>query len=87
MPYIKKEDRAKFDSAIYTLIEDLKTSGFNEGEMNYIFSKISNAAFNASPRYSTANKVMGVLECVKSEFYRRKAANLEDKKILENGDI
>jgi hypothetical protein len=43
--------------------------------------------FKKNPRYSTANNLMGVLECVKAEFYRRQVANLEDRKIIENGDI
>jgi len=31
--------------------------------------------------------MIGVLECVKQEFYRRKVAPYEDIKIIENGDI
>jgi len=30
---------------------------------------------------------MGVLECVKQEFYRRRAVPYEEEKIEENGDI
>ena len=36
---------------------------------------------------ATINKIMGILECVKSEFCRRHAAPYEDLKIKENGDI
>jgi len=30
---------------------------------------------------------MGVLECIKQEFYRRAVAPYEDKKKEENGDV
>lgn len=87
MPYIKKEDRAKFETSLYSLIKDLEQNKFNEGELNYVISKIFNTAFNASMKYSTANKLMGVLECVKAEFYRRQVAPYENDKIEENGDV
>jgi hypothetical protein len=31
--------------------------------------------------------ITGVLENIKQEFYRRIGVSLEDKKIIENGDI
>lgn len=37
--------------------------------------------------YQTINDVMGVLEGVKAEFYRRVAAQYEDKKMALNGDV
>jgi hypothetical protein len=37
--------------------------------------------------YTNINAVIGVLECVKLELYRRLAASYEDKKVVENGDI
>ena len=33
------------------------------------------------------NRSMGVLECIKSEWYRRQVGPYEDKKIRENGDV
>jgi hypothetical protein len=38
-------------------------------------------------RYFHINKAVGVLECVKLEFYRRVAAPYEDEKIKESGDV
>ena len=35
----------------------------------------------------TTAEVLGVLECVKLELYRRVAAPYEDKKCQENGDV
>ena len=57
------------------------------GEVNYLVSSVIWRLFDQNPRYKIANDLIGVLECVKAEFYRRKVANLEDKKIEENGDI
>jgi hypothetical protein len=37
--------------------------------------------------YANINAVVGVLECMKLEFYRRAAAPYEDKKIQQNGDV
>lgn len=87
MPYIKAEERKKFDESLPRIIEDLKTNGFNEGEMNYVISKIVNAAFAETPRYGTINKIIGMLDCVKMEFFRRKAVPYEEQKIKENGDV
>jgi hypothetical protein len=87
MPYIKPEDRKKLDPSIDALVEKLAVNHFNEGEVNYAFSRVLKAAFLKESRYATINKIMGVLECVKSEFYRRHAAPYEDLKIKENGDI
>jgi hypothetical protein len=38
-------------------------------------------------RYYHINKAIGVLECIKLEFYRRVAAPYEDVKIKESGDV
>jgi hypothetical protein len=38
-------------------------------------------------RYFHLNKAIGVLECIKLEFYRRVAAPYEDLKIKEAGDV
>ena len=38
-------------------------------------------------KYEEYNSVVGVLESVKLEFYRRAVAAYEDNKIVENGDI
>ena len=37
--------------------------------------------------YHAYNEIIGVLECVKQEFYRRMVAPYEDKKCEENGDV
>ncbi len=39
------------------------------------------------PKYTTFNEVMGVLECVKQEFYRRVIVPHESRMIKENTDV
>jgi hypothetical protein len=90
VPYIVKADRKEFDPEIEKLLSRLTNKGFAKakaGDLNYTFSKIVWSVFDRNPSYATGNELMGMLECVKQEFYRRKLAPYEEKKIEENGDI
>jgi hypothetical protein len=91
MPYIKKEDRKKIDKEIKNLVEKLTNHGCDldpkVGNVNYVLSSIIWMLFDNKPSYTNGNNLIGVLECVKQEFYRRKLAKLEDQKITENGDL
>lgn len=80
MPYIKKDNRAKYD--LY--IRELKPK--TPGDLNYIITKIcSNQIKDLS--YSEINKIVGVLECAKMEFYRRISVPYEEEKRKENGEV
>jgi hypothetical protein len=80
MPYIKNQDRENFD------ISNLSPQ--KAGELNYIISEICSKYLKEKGLgYTNCNEVVGVLECVKQEFYRRVTAPYEDIKIEENGDI
>jgi len=85
MPYIEPENRPKLDQ----FIEQLTQLILNEGELNYVISKLCFALMMelGGKRYKNMNSVIGVLECAKMEFYRRIAAEYEDKKIIGNGDV
>ncbi len=85
MPYIKKTDRAYWNEYLDELLDSLGSA--TAGELNYIISKIIWTKFDDEKCYSQANMLMGVLESVKQEFYRRKVAPMEDSKIIENGDL
>lgn len=89
MPYIKKEQRTKFEPTIYTILQDLIKSdkSFEVGELNYIISSIIWKIFDNKRSYTNGNNLVGVLECVKNEFIRRRLNDYEDQKIKENGDI
>lgn len=84
MPYIKKEDRKKFEKA-----EILGLSADNAGELNYCITMICLGYLNKRGivRYQDYNDVLGVLDVISKELYRRQISKYEDKKIKENGDI
>jgi hypothetical protein len=87
MPYIKMEDRGKYESVLEELITILKGLPVEsvDGELNYIVTKVLKEIYPL--RYFNLNRAIGVLECIKQEFYRRVAAPYEDIKIEENGDV
>lgn len=87
MPYIKPEIRVKYEKVLDELIGILKSLPVDEvdGELNYVVTKILKQIYPV--RYFQINKAIGVLECVKLEFYRRVAAPYEDKKMKESGDV
>ena len=94
MPYIKPQLREKLDpqiAALRTQLIDNFGEDEIEGALNYTFSELVWSVPVASAdatkwRYKFINRVIGVLECVKQEFYRRLAGPYEDKAIAENGD-
>jgi hypothetical protein len=84
MPYIKMEDRFKFDE----LLDELGGRIDTEGELNYVFTILMHLYLkNKGERYATYNTLIGALECAKLELYRRRTSTYEDKKIGENGDV
>ncbi|MGD2200843.1 MAG: hypothetical protein PVJ38_04315 [Candidatus Bathyarchaeota archaeon] len=87
MPYIKMEDRPKYEESLNELIETLKEQSVDhiDGELNYIITRILKEVYPL--RYFNLNRAIGVLECCKLEFYRRVAAPYEDTKIELNGDV
>ncbi len=91
MPYINNEDREKYNKLIGEIVEVIKPGcGGNDlkaGELNYVISRIVWDIFKKFPSYTLGNSLMGVIECVKQEFYRRQLGIYEDVKIIENGDI
>lgn len=93
MPYIKKEDRKDYDDVIGELVDRLLGKGPKEsgmavpGDVNYVVSSIIWKLFDAKTSYTNGNNLIGALECVKQEFYRRKLTPYENEKIIENGDI
>ena len=87
MPYIKAEKRKKYTKIIDELTKILKTLPPEEidGELNYVVTKILKEIYPL--RYFNINKAVGVLECIKLEYYRRVAIPYEDSKIVKNGDV
>lgn len=89
MPYIKAEARAHYytNSGLGDLIRAVEADGVTPGDLNYIFTCLAIAYTGKKLDYQRINDVMGALEGAKLEFYRRRAAPYETKKIIENGDV
>jgi len=87
LPYIKPEKRTKYDKVLGELIGILKALPAEEvdGEVNYVVTKMLKEVYPL--RYFHLNRAIGVLECIKQEYYRRVAAPYEDTKIKESGDV
>ncbi len=87
MPYIKADKRTKYAPILKELTGILKALPSEEvdGEFNYIVTKMLREIYPL--RYFQINKAIGVLECIKLEYYRRVAAPYEDLKIRESGDV
>jgi len=87
MPYISQEERKEIDPLVDPLIEALKKAPADrlDARFNYVIYKMLVRLY--SERYFDYNRAMGVLTCVANEFYRRKVAPYEDKKIQTTGDI
>lgn len=83
MPYISQEDRKELDGHLE------KRSPVTWGEFNYTITRqILDFLHNKTDSsYAAYNSVIGMLECIKQELYRRMIAPYEDKKIKENGDV
>ena len=80
MPYITQHRRA--------LLAVRGARPTYPGDLNYTISRlIDHYLSHHGVAYMTLNEVIGVLECVKLELYRRVAAGYEDKKMAENGDV
>lgn len=86
MPYIEAGRRKQFDSIVDKLVQVMPV-GFDPGELNYCISRLLWSLWEKHSRYYTGNDLIGVLECVKQEFYRRKMVPYEEIKKCLNGDI
>ena len=80
MPYIPEDKRLELAQS--------PICPRNVGELNYMFTMSLQMYLDKhGESYQTHNDIMGVLSSVTKEWYRRKVAPYEDKKIKENGDV
>lgn len=87
MPYIKQEDRNKFESLVQEMY-DKNVHFTSGGELNFLISSLCDSYWQISDQnYQAISDIMAALEGAKLEFYRRKAAPYEDRKLKENGDV
>jgi hypothetical protein len=84
MPYVTKEERRWLNEALSGL---LGKHDLSPGQLNYLITTILVDQYMEQESYTKFNELMGVLECVKQELYRRRVAPYEDKKKELNGDV
>lgn len=85
MPYIKLAGRNRLNPLLCQLLQQMPSDA---GELNYLVSRICDTYIQVKGKnYANLNEVIGVLECVKQELYRRVVSPYEDIKIAENGDV
>lgn len=85
MPYIKDYEREAYKNTVEALANQLSIMPC--GHVNYVISKIVTEIFRKDQSYTCANMLIGVLDCVKLELYRKHIGLYEDKKATENGEI
>ena len=88
MPYIKQVERDKLDGYIQDLVQELEYEFKQwqvDGALNYIITKLLMELY--TPSYFNYNRAIGVLECVKQEYYRKVVAKYEELKEFENGAV
>ena len=88
MPYIESKRRRYIDLLREKLVPQVESAG----EMNYAITTLLLDWMRyyrepEAPRYDDYNEVIGILECVKQEMYRREIAKYETQKCQENGDV
>ena len=92
MPYIKQEKRDQLEHALHEAHNALVGMELDdpennmEGNLNYFITSLLNKVYT-TPSYREINDAIGLLECVKLEYYRRKAAPYENQKVFDNGDV
>lgn len=85
MPYIRTRERERLDGAVHALAVAIQDSEGTWGAANYAITTL--LARLPHDNYEQQMELVGTLECVKLEIYRRGIARYEDAKARENGDI
>jgi hypothetical protein len=81
VPYILPKTRERIANDPTSEIE-------TPGELNYRITLLLKRYLAwHGPSYQTLNDILGALEGVKLEFYRRRAAPYEEQKMILNGDV
>jgi hypothetical protein len=86
MPYIPKKIRREID---------IQHVAETPGQLNYLITtnileyldEIKDAMCKSENNYADYNEVIGVLECIKLELYRKVISKYEDEKCKEEGDV
>lgn len=92
MPYIQKDFRQELDPVIDEFIKKVNEiyaknpEQTRDGLLNYSITTMLNGIYPQT-RYHPLNEVIGMLECCKLEYYRKRIGPYEDIKEQENGPV
>lgn len=85
MPYVKQEARERLDHHLLRVASRI----YGPGDLNYAITRLclERLPTNGAASYADYNELIGVLECVKQELYRRAVVPYETEKASQNGDV
>jgi hypothetical protein len=84
MPYIKPDDRLKFDEES----DSIALNATCAGDLNYAITRILHTYIKQKGlRYDTLNSVHGMLDACNKELYRKITGPYEETAIKRNGDL
>ena len=93
MPYITSTKRPELDGIVDDIQRVLRNyelddpdNNSTEGNINYLVTKLLKTIYPAE-RYKNINDAIGLLECIKLEYYRIDASPYEDRKRADNGEV
>lgn len=90
MPYITEERRKNYDSFILALAAALKEGEHNNGDLNYVISKLVHEWLILHPqglRYDASSDAHKAMVCAAAEFYRVVVGPYEDAAMKKNGYV
>ena len=90
MPYIRQVDREKYAETLDALLNllDGVPKEKKYGHINFCVTYLLKyLTYEKQTTYDDYNSIIGVLECIKQEFYRKLISVYEDVKEKENGGI
>jgi len=94
LPYILQDRRDKLDPIIdelYHMLGDLEKDNFDDknntqGNLNYVITRLLLKVYTPV-NYQAINDVVGLLNCVETEFNRTVAGPYEAQKSHDNGEV
>jgi len=87
MPYIKQEDRTKYEPETSSLKDKLQNGDIPKGELTYLVYSLGISYFRGRESYTHISAAIGALNDASEEIRRRHLNHYEDNKIQTNGDI
>jgi hypothetical protein len=91
MPYIAAEARPQYEELIKSLASTIREATQDHtaraGHLNYVVTRLLLDTYGRELRYWQHNEIVGMLECCKLEFYRRRTGPYEEICIERNGEV